>query len=86
MSSAAGAYLLPSDAAERRWIGETFTDFLATGEQTGEAFALVDERARRGESVPLHRHPRDMESFYVLQGELTLYIGDVPAAFAARAG
>jgi len=56
-------------------MGETSTYFLADGEQTGGAFALVDERAKRGESVPLHRHDEDMESFYVLEGEVTLFIG-----------
>ena len=53
-------------------MGETSTYFLATGEQTGGAFCLVDEHASRGESVPLHRHRDDMESFYVLEGEITL--------------
>jgi quercetin dioxygenase-like cupin family protein len=62
--------------SELRWLGETSTHFLATGEQTNGAFALVDERARRGESVPLHRHRDDMESFYVLEGEITLHVGD----------
>ena len=37
---------------------------------------MVDERAARGESVPLHRHVADVESFYVLEGELTLYVDD----------
>ena len=55
------------------------------GEQTGEAFTLVDEQAKRGESVPLHRHQDDMESFYVLDGEITFYIGAPPGA-RARAG
>jgi mannose-6-phosphate isomerase-like protein (cupin superfamily) len=27
-------------------------------------------------SVPLHRHADDMESFYVLEGELTIFIGE----------
>jgi len=67
-------------------MGETFTHFLATGEQTGEAFALVDEQAKRGESVPLHRHRDDMESFFVLQGELTLFIGDGAPGVRAGAG
>lgn len=63
-------------------MGATSTFFLATGEQTGGAFALVDERATRGESVPLHRHPDDVESFYVLEGEVTFYIGDEPGVRA----
>lgn len=57
----AGAYLHQPEAAELRWLGETFTYFLATGEQTAGAFALVDEQAKRGENVPLHLH-RDVPS------------------------
>jgi quercetin dioxygenase-like cupin family protein len=63
-------------------MGETSTYFLATGEQTQGAFCLVEERAGRGESVPLHRHPADEESFYVLEGELKLYLGDEPGILA----
>jgi quercetin dioxygenase-like cupin family protein len=63
-------------------MGDTSTYFLATGDQTGETFTLVEEQAKRGESVPLHRHRDDMESFYVLAGEITLYVGDQPGARA----
>ena len=76
MGEAAGAYLYQPKEGELRWLGETSTYFLATGEQTGGAFCLVDEHASRGESVPLHRHRDDMESFYVLEGEITLFLGE----------
>src|SRR5688500_609089 len=82
MDDATGAYVCRPGQAELRWMGETATYFLATGEGTDGAFCLVDEQASRGESVPLHRHPDDMESFYVLEGELTLYIGDQPGVRA----
>ena len=85
MAATTGAYLHQPGEAELRWMGETFTYFLATGEQTGDAFTLVDEQAKRGESVPLHRHREDMESFYVLEGEITFYIGEQPGV-RARAG
>ena len=78
MSDDTRAYVFQPGEAEVRWMGETSTRFLATGEATEGAFCLVDEQAPRGESVPLHRHPDDMESFYVLEGELTLYIDDHP--------
>jgi hypothetical protein len=42
-----------SGESELRWMGETFTYFLATGEQTGDTFALVDEQARRGTKASL---------------------------------
>ena len=71
---------------ELRWFFDTSTRFLADGESTGGEFALVDERAAGGESVPLHRHD-DVESFYVLEGELTVFVDEVgtrigPGGFA----
>ena len=82
MGAATDAYLYQHEESELRWVGETSTYFLATGEQTGGAFTLVDEQAKRGESVPLHLHRDDIESFYVLEGEITLYIGDDPGVRA----
>jgi quercetin dioxygenase-like cupin family protein len=82
MATGPSAYLQQPRTAELRWMGDTSTYFLAAGEQTGEAFALVEERALRGESVPLHLHRDDAESFYVLEGELMLYIGDQPGVRA----
>jgi len=75
----AQAYLHLPGEAERRWLGTTSAYFLADGDDTAGAFALVDERATRGESVPLHRHADDLESFYVIEGEITLYLDDHPA-------
>lgn len=58
-------------------MGATWTRFLATGDDTGGSFALVDEGAKRGVSVPLHHHD-DEESFYVLDGEVSFFIGHGP--------
>jgi quercetin dioxygenase-like cupin family protein len=68
-------YFYRSAEAELRWFGRTSTWFLADGESTGGEFALVDERATQGETVPRHRHD-DAESFYVVEGELTVFVGD----------
>lgn len=73
-------YVIQPGGAELRWLGETSTYFLATGETTGGEFGLVDERAMKGESVPLHRHADDVESFYVLEGEVSFFLGDDPGA------
>jgi quercetin dioxygenase-like cupin family protein len=59
-------------------MGETSTDFLATGSLTNGAFTLVEERALQGEQVPLHRHPDDNETFYVLEGEMSFFLDDQP--------
>jgi quercetin dioxygenase-like cupin family protein len=82
MSAMSGAYVHQPGDAELRWLGETFTSFLAGGDQTDDTFALVEEAAKRGEAVPLHRHADDMESFYVLSGEVAFFLGDQPAVRA----
>ena len=74
------AYVLGPDQGELRCgPGPTCTWFKATGDLTGGAFALVDEHSRKGESVPLHRHGGDDESFYVLEGSVDFWLGDQPA-------
>lgn len=78
METSARPYVLQPGEAELRWFADTSTSFLATGTLTGGVLALVDERAPHGESVPLHRHPDDVESFYVLEGELSFFLGDEP--------
>ncbi len=71
------------EEGELRWMGETSTYFLATGEHTDGTFTLVDEQAKRGTSVPLHLHRDDRESFYVIEGEITIYVGDQPGVRAS---
>jgi quercetin dioxygenase-like cupin family protein len=46
------------------------------GERTGGAFALAERRARRGDMPPLHVHHRDDETFHLLDGEVTLHVGE----------
>ncbi len=60
------------------WYGGWLLTFLATGEETGGRFSLVEELGRKGLSAepPLHVHTREEESFYVIEGEMTAYVGD----------
>jgi quercetin dioxygenase-like cupin family protein len=70
-----------------------FIDDLAVvhldGEQTGGAYGLTEMWGRRGDMPPLHVHRAEDEMFYVLEGEMSLYVGDrhlvVPAGRAAFA-
>lgn len=45
------------------------------GVHTNERFALTEVVAPAGDMAPLHVHRRDDETFYVLDGELTVYVG-----------
>lgn len=73
MSKLIEAYLYQPGESELRWMGQTFTYFLATDTHTGGAFALVEEQAIGGETIPLHKHD-DVESFYILEGEISFYL------------
>ena len=46
------------------------------GDHTNDRFALTEIVAPARDMPPLHVHRRDDETFYVLDGELTLYVGD----------
>jgi quercetin dioxygenase-like cupin family protein len=48
----------------------------ATREQTGGQYTLVEILAPEGYPGLLHVHHQEDEGFYILEGELTLYVGD----------
>ena len=46
------------------------------GETGGRAYCLVEAEGPRGGMPPLHVHRIDDEAFYVLEGNLRLFVGD----------
>jgi mannose-6-phosphate isomerase-like protein (cupin superfamily) len=48
----------------------------ATTEQTGGQYILVEILAPEGFASPLHVHHFADEGFYILEGEMTFYVGD----------
>lgn len=69
-------YALGPEDGEAFWGFGSLWTVKASGEQTGGSFSLIEEWAPRGEGTPLHRHPEDDETFYVLEGELAIYFED----------
>jgi quercetin dioxygenase-like cupin family protein len=69
---------------EALWCVGALTTVKAEGQQTGGAYALIEDHAPRGTGTPLHRHAEDDEAFYVLEGELTFYLDDAPPSRAGR--
>jgi quercetin dioxygenase-like cupin family protein len=49
--------------------------FLATGEDTQGRFALIEIVGRKGNVPPPHIHHREDETFYILEGEITVSVG-----------
>jgi mannose-6-phosphate isomerase-like protein (cupin superfamily) len=49
---------------------------LLSGEQTGGAFAVVEDTAPPGGGPPPHIHQREDEGFVVIEGEFEFLLGD----------
>jgi quercetin dioxygenase-like cupin family protein len=60
-------------AGEALWFLGTVARIKLDGAQTGKRFALWEGVLPRGAAPPLHSHPQD-ETFYVLEGEMTVWI------------
>jgi mannose-6-phosphate isomerase-like protein (cupin superfamily) len=65
----------PGEGEALWWLGMLAT-IKATGEQTGGRYALVEILAPDGYEAELHVHHQEDEGFYILEGEMTFYVGD----------
>jgi quercetin dioxygenase-like cupin family protein len=59
---------------EALWFFGGLTTIKAAGTQTGGRVAVTENLAPRGSGSPLHVHHREDEWFYVIEGELTLWV------------
>ena len=69
--STAQAIVRQDGDGEQFWFagGGVFT-MKASAEETGGAFVLFEDRVVRGKTTPMHLHPNEDETIYVLDGEL----------------
>jgi len=58
------------------WFLDALSQVRLSGEQTGGAFSVRDNLGRRGHASPVHVHDRDDETFFVLDGELRILVGE----------
>lgn len=56
------------------WFGGGAVRFKIKSEDTAGAFALIEDKAPRGKTTPLHSHPKFEETFYVLEGEMLFHV------------
>lgn len=64
---------MPSEGRTVAVVGDMYR-FLVTGEETGGAYAVFESIVSPGGGPPPHRHSREEEGFYVLEGEITFFI------------
>jgi len=63
-------------AAQPLWFIDNLVHVHIDGEASSGAYSLVEIAAARDSMPPLHVHHRDDETFYVLEGEMRIFIGD----------
>jgi quercetin dioxygenase-like cupin family protein len=73
---APGAYVLPATEGEALWFADSLVTYKATGAETGGGLTVAEVRAPRGAGSPRHRHHNEDEAWYVMEGELTFWLGD----------
>ena len=71
-------------SSERIEVHGGWLSFLAVGEQTGGAYALIETANDPFTGVRLHVHEREDETWFVLEGEHTFEVGG--QTFCAHAG
>ena len=61
---------------EARWWFAGLAEIKATAEDTGGLLTIVEVTEPPGAEAPLHVHHREDEGFWILEGNVTLYVGD----------
>lgn len=64
------------DDAPAYWSLGTLMSMRATAEQSGGAYSLMEEVMPRGAEPPPHVHHFEDEAFYLLDGALTVRVGE----------
>lgn len=59
-----------------RWFFQNLMQIHATGETTNGKYFMAELSAPVGDEPPLHSHPNEEEAFYVLEGQMTVWVGD----------
>lgn len=67
---------LPAGKGRAYWGPGNQLRFLVTVEDTGGAFFMAEGLVLPGGGPPPHIHSREEESFYLLEGTLTVQVGD----------
>jgi len=65
--------ILKSREGRSVWVTGDLYTFKTTGDETGGKFALIEGLVPPGGGPPPHRHTREDEAFYVLDGELAFH-------------
>jgi quercetin dioxygenase-like cupin family protein len=68
------ATVIRPERAQSLWFIDNLVRVHVDGETSGGRLAIVEEWGARGNMPPLHVHHSDDEAFFVLEGELSLFV------------
>ena len=77
-------FALEEGEGDARWWGGGLATIKATGRETGDLYSIIEVLEPQGARAPLHLHRKEDEAFYVLEGEMTFYVGE--ETYKARPG
>jgi quercetin dioxygenase-like cupin family protein len=66
---------LGRNEGESLWFLGSLVSIKASAQTTAGRVAVIEHLSPRGSGSPLHVHHREDEWFYVIEGELTLWVG-----------
>jgi quercetin dioxygenase-like cupin family protein len=75
-SAVAKVKAVTTGEGEARWWFGSLAVIKATSADTGGQMTIVEVTCPPGEEAPLHVHHREDEGFWILDGSVTLYVGD----------
>jgi quercetin dioxygenase-like cupin family protein len=67
---------VPTGEGEARWWFGSLAVIKATAADTGGQLTIVDVTEPPGAQAPLHVHHCEDEAFWILEGSVTLHVGD----------
>ena len=65
-----------ADTAPAYWLMDVLWMVLADGRDTGGRFSMMEQLLPKGSGPGPHKHTWSDETFYMLDGEITLLVGD----------
>jgi quercetin dioxygenase-like cupin family protein len=82
---AAAGYLLDAGEGEALWFAGSLLTYKTTGEQTAGGLAVAEVSAPKGAGSPRHWHHCEDEAWYILDGQLTFWLGNQELTASAGA-
>lgn len=66
----------PNQHQRIEWLGRSVLSVLLDGQASGGRLTVIEVKAERGDASPFHIHSQEDETFVVLEGSMTVWIGE----------